>query len=100
MSFTMHIAQYLRSADILLVRKTNIVLPIIPSYSVDQEKGKQEEQRLEKTGHYASIFRAINVFGIASEPVCDYLRCHHAFSVDGLRASKCKRKHPQNAIGV
>ena len=67
------------------------------SFSVGQEKGKQDERRLDKTVHYTSIPRAINVFGIVSEPICDYLRCHHAFSLHGLRAGKCKCKHPQNA---
>ena len=68
----------------------------LSSYS-DEEKGKQDKQRLEKTVHYPSIPRATNVFGIVSEPICDYLRCHHAFSQHGLRAGKCKCKHPQNA---
>jgi hypothetical protein len=43
------------------------------SYSVDQGKGKPEERRLEKAVHYPSILRAINVFGIVSEPIYDYL---------------------------
>jgi hypothetical protein len=64
------------------------------SYPVAQ--GRQE-RRPEKTGNFLSTVRAINVFGIKSEPICDYLRCHHEFSLHGLRASKCKCKHPQNA---
>lgn len=66
------------------------------SYSLDQEKGKQQ-RRPEKTGHYPMTARAINVFGINSEPICDYLRCHHVFSVHGLRTGKCRCRHPQNA---
>ncbi len=63
---------------------------------VDQEKGKLERQ-LEKTGHYLLTAKAVDVFGKESEPICDYLRCHHEFSSHGLKTSKCKCKHPQNA---
>ena len=62
---------------------------------VDQEKRKHEQQ-LEKADHYLTA-KAVNVFGKKSEPICDYLRCHHEFSVHGLRTSKCKCKQPQNA---
>lgn len=67
-----------------------------PSYSIVKGKGRQEP-RPEKTGNYLSTARAINVFGIRSKPICDYLRCHHRFSLHGLRTSRCRCKHPQNA---
>ena len=38
----------------------------------------------------------IDVFGKETEPICDYLRCHHKFSEHGLRVSKCQCKHPRN----
>jgi len=38
----------------------------------------------------------IDVFGKETEPICDYLRCHHKFSEHGLRISKCQCKHPSN----
>ena len=70
-----------------------------PNYSLiiaDQEKGKGE-QRLEKTGYYRLIAKAVDVFGKESEPICDYFRCHHGFSVHGVSSGKCRCKHPQNA---
>ena len=39
----------------------------------------------------------IDVFGKETEPICDYLRCHHKFSEHGLRISKCQCKHPRNS---
>jgi hypothetical protein len=80
----------------LLYRQFKSGKPAPSSYLVLQEKGKQE-QSLEKTVQYPMTARAINVFGIKSEPICDYLRCHHEFSLHGNRSSKCKCKHPQNA---
>ena len=88
----------------LLDRQFKSGKPAPSSYSgltiVDKEKGNRERQ-LEKTGHYRLTAKAVNVYGKESEPICDYLRCHHEFSVHGLRASKCRCKHPQNgAIGA
>ena len=39
----------------------------------------------------------IDVFGKETEPICDYLRCHHKFSEHGLRIRKCQCKHPRNS---
>ena len=38
-----------------------------------------------------------DVFGKETEPICDYLRCHHKFSEHGLRIRKCQCKHPRNS---
>jgi len=38
----------------------------------------------------------IDVFGKETEPICDYLRCHHKFSEHGL-IRKCQCKHPRNS---
>jgi hypothetical protein len=38
----------------------------------------------------------IDVFGKETEPICDYLRCHHKFSEHGL-ILKCQCKHPRNS---
>src|SRR5215831_16500882 len=38
-----------------------------------------------------------DVFGKETEPICDYLRCHHRFSEHGLRIRKCQCKHPRNS---
>ena len=64
---------------------------------VDQEKRRQEQQ-MEKANRYLLPAKAVDVFGKESEPICDYLRCHHEFSVHGVRTSKCKCKHPQNPV--
>jgi len=43
----------------------------------------------------------VDVFGEVSEPICNYLRCHHKFSNHGEESHICKFKHPQNrVIGV
>ena len=74
--------------------------PATSLYSVNQEKRKHEEQ-LEIIGRHPLNVKVVNVLGQESEPICDYLRCHHAFSLHGLRSSKCRCKHPQNvAIGA
>ena len=42
----------------------------------------------------------VDVFGEISEPICNYLRCHHKISVHGDESHICKCRHPQNrAIG-
>jgi hypothetical protein len=71
----------------------------VPSPTSDpgaREKGRQERPP-EITDNFLSTARAVNVFGIRSEPICDYQRCHHEFSLHGNRSSKCKCKHPRNA---
>lgn len=40
----------------------------------------------------------IDVYGKASEPICNYLRCHHKFSIHGEESHICKCRHPQNGI--
>lgn len=46
--------------------------------------------------------KVIDVFGQKSEPICDYYRCHHKFSLHGLNShNTCHCKHPENStIGV
>jgi hypothetical protein len=45
--------------------------------------------------------RVVDVFGEDSEPICNYLRCHHKFSIHGEESHICRCKHPQNrVIGV
>jgi hypothetical protein len=81
----------------LLDRPFKSAEPVPPSSErVDQEKLRREH-RLETTGRILLTAKIVDVFGKESEPICDYLRCHHEFSVHGLTASKCKCKHPQNA---
>src|SRR6476620_1937512 len=33
-----------------------------------------------------------------SDPICDYMRCHHNFSLHGTNSHACHCKHPQNRI--
>jgi hypothetical protein len=40
--------------------------------------------------------RVVNVLGQETEPICDYLSCHHKFSEHGKNGQVCKCKHPQN----
>jgi hypothetical protein len=45
--------------------------------------------------------KVIDVFGQKSEPICNYYRCHHKFSLHGLNSHTCHCKHPENStIGV
>lgn len=49
-----------------------------------------------KVGQLAYGPKVINVLGQESEPICDYLSCHHKFSEHGKNRQLCKCKHPQN----
>ena len=43
------------------------------------------------------LTNVIDVFGKETEPICDYLRCHHKFSEHRLKICKCQCKHPRNS---
>ena len=62
-----------------------------------QEKGQNMHQRdlLGKVRYYTKD-KVIDVFGLETEPICDYLRCHHKFSVHGVRSGICQCRHPRN----
>ena len=73
------------------------------SMTVNRERGKEEkdkeEQQLSKEiSNFRLTNKAVDVFGKEAEPICNYLRCHHKFSVHGLSASKCRCKHPKNDV--
>jgi hypothetical protein len=52
---------------------------------------KEHEHILDKQSQYLKT-NVIDVFGKETEPICDYLRCHHKFSEHGLRIRKCQCK--------
>ena len=60
------------------------------------ENDKQHEYILDKKDQYLRM-NVIDVFGNETEPICDYLRCRHKFSVHGLRKRKCQCNHPSNS---
>jgi hypothetical protein len=66
---------------------------IQPSDGVINE---QHKYRLDRQDQYLRT-NVIDVFGKETEPICDYLRCHHKFSEHGLRIRKCQCKHPRNS---
>ena len=66
----------------------------IQSSADGAENNKQ--QILDKQDQYLRT-NVIDVFGKETEPICDYLRCHHKFSEHGLRIHKCQCKHPRNS---
>jgi hypothetical protein len=68
----------------------------IQSSADGAENNKQQEYILDKQDQYLRT-NVIDVFGKETEPICDYLRCHHKFSEHGLRVSKCQCKHPRNS---
>jgi hypothetical protein len=59
------------------------------------ENNKQQKYILDKQDQYLRT-NVIDVFGKQTEPICDYLRCHHKFSEHGL-ICKCHCKHPSNS---
>lgn len=62
--------------------------------------GERENSALDEKGQYTRT-NVIDVFGRATEPICDYLRCHHKFSEHGLGMRICQCKHPCNrAVGA
>ena len=75
--------------------------PSSPAYShsviLNQATEKQKENKFKENVHYPLTPKAVDVFGEEREPICNYLRCHHKFSVHGLSSGKCRCKHPQNA---
>jgi hypothetical protein len=48
------------------------------------EQQEQQEQKI------------IDVFGQKTEPICNYHRCHHKFSLHGIGTRVCRCNHPQN----
>ena len=50
-----------------------------------QQEQKQQEQ-----------IKVIDVFRQKTEPICNYHRCHHKFSIHGHSSRVCKCNHPQN----
>ena len=68
----------------------------IQSSADGAENNKQHKHILDREDQYLSTY-VIDVFGKETEPICDYLRCHHKFSEHGLRVSKCQCKHPRNS---
>ena len=57
---------------------------------VEQEYIPDKQDQYQRTN-------IIDVFGKETEPICDYLRCHHKFSEHRLKICKCQCKHPRNS---
>jgi hypothetical protein len=66
------------------------------SLSSADEAENDKEYILDNRDQYLRT-NVVDVFGKETEPICDYLRCHHKFSEHGLRISKCQCKHPRNS---
>jgi hypothetical protein len=60
----------------------------------EQRENSEQHQLIVKQGQFTRK-NVIDVFGKETEPICDYLRCHHKFSVHGL-GKLCECKHPRN----
>lgn len=66
-------------------------------------RSQSARYREKKSSVLTNIFKdkkVVDVFGEEKEPICNYLRCRHRFSLHGLKAHKkiCTCKHPQNSI--
>jgi hypothetical protein len=57
---------------------------------------KMEKSQLE-IGDYKQVM-VTTVFGEVTEPICNYRRCHHSFSMHGLNNHICQCQHPQNLV--
>lgn len=67
---------------------------------IEGRESHQEQQQLNGLSLYKKT-KVIDVFGKEAEPICDYLRCHHKFSMHGLDTRNCQCKHPSNsAVGA
>jgi hypothetical protein len=71
------------------------VPPFLNKYS---QSSVEEKRELMHPLIYYPRTTVIDVFGEESEPICNYLRCHHKFSVHGLGKRICQCKHAQNII--
>jgi hypothetical protein len=71
------------------------VPPFLNKYS---QSSVEEKRELMHPLIYHPRTTVIDVFGEESEPICNYLRCHHKFSVHGLGKRICQCKHAQNII--
>lgn len=66
----------------------------------EKEQNRDQRDLLSKMRYYTKD-KVIDVFGREIEPICDYLRCRHKFSVHGLQSGVCQCKHPRNiAVGA
>jgi len=61
--------------------------------SASRQIESSDEVENDKQDQYLRT-NVIDVFGKETEPICDYLRCHHKFSEHGR---KCQCKHPRNS---
>ena len=69
--------------------------------SYSQSSVEEKPQQLHPLFYRPTTTTVIDVFGEEAEPICNYLRCHHKFSVHGLGKRICQCKHAQNiTIGV
>jgi hypothetical protein len=57
------------------------------------QKDGENESSAEKEG---KKWGTLNALGNPAEPICNYYRCHHEFSLHGSR--RCKCKHPTNKV--
>jgi hypothetical protein len=57
-----------------------------------------KEENKKKVNPYPYGSKVVNVLGEETEPICDYLSCHHKFSEHGKNKQVCKCMHPQNRI--
>lgn len=75
----------------------NYVLSVQPQ---GIKKSERHQRSVDQVGA-DTMTNVIDVFGNEMEPICDYRRCHHKFSVHGLGKRSCQCKHPRNsAVGV
>jgi len=68
----------------------------IQSSADGAENDKQQKCILDKQDQYLRT-NVNDVFANETEPICDYLRCHHKVPEHGLRIRKCQCKHPRNS---
>ena len=89
----------------LFATSQEVAIPLFKNYvhSIQPQERKKSERDLrpvDQPGAYTKT-AVIDVFGKEMEPICDYRRCHHKFSVHGLGKRICQCRHPRNsAVGA
>jgi hypothetical protein len=68
----------------------------LEKYPQHEIREQSRRQQLISRNRQEEQTKIIDVYGQEVEPICNYHRCHHKFSLHGLGTPICKCYHPQN----
>jgi hypothetical protein len=84
----------------LQILSPRLTYTFYPSYLNDNYLGStayKTKKSQQEIRDYQQVVMT-NVFGEATEPICNYRTCHHGFSLHGLDTHICQCQHPQNLV--